>query len=236
MKLRIAVCDDEATETEFLTTLTREWSAEKVSAHISAFDSAEAFLFAYDADKSFDILLLDIQMKAMDGITLAKRLRTSGENMQIIFITGLSDFIAEGYEVSALHYLMKPVAKEKMFSVLDKAAALLIQAEETVLMDTEDGQVKLPVREILVAEAFAHTTNIHTKSGIVPAKLSIGELEDRLGSDFFRCHRSYIVGLRHVRQIAKAEVILDSGQRIPLSRRRYGAINQAFIKYYKGAE
>lgn len=76
-------------------------------------DSAEKFLFHYADDKAWDILLLDIEMGAMDGVTMAKRVRQDNEAVQIVFITGYSDYIAEGYEVAALHYLMKPVNKDR---------------------------------------------------------------------------------------------------------------------------
>ncbi len=68
-----------------------------------------------------DILLLDIEMGAMDGVTLAKTLRKENDTLQIVFLTGYSDYISEGYEVAALHYLLKPVQKEKLFSVLYRA-------------------------------------------------------------------------------------------------------------------
>lgn len=237
MKLHIAVCDDETTETEYLTKLTREWAAlRKISAAVSSFDSAEAFLFAYDADGPVDILLLDIQMKRLDGVTLAKRLRAGGGQMQILFITGLPDFIAEGYEVSALHYLMKPVGAEKLFAVLDKARGLLGQAEDSILLETANGPLRLFHRDIQYAEAFAHTTVIQTATVSIEARVSIGGLEAGLGDAFVRCHRSYLAGLRHIRQITKTEVIMDNGNVVPLSRRRYDAANKAFIRFYKGTE
>ncbi|MCL2222003.1 MAG: LytTR family DNA-binding domain-containing protein [Oscillospiraceae bacterium] len=236
MKVHLAICEDEITESEHLVSLVCEWArSAKISAEVSSYDSAEAFLFAYDADKSVDILLLDIQMKQIDGMALAKHLRQDGGEMQIVFITGLPDFVAAGYEVSALHYLMKPVCKEKLFTVLDKAAVLLNKTEETILVETENGQTKLFCRDIEYAEAFAHTTIIHAGRGeasALKAHISISELESKLGDAFLRCHRSYVVGLRHIRQITKTGVFMDSGAVVPLSRRRYNEINRAFIDYY----
>ena len=233
MKVHLAICEDEITESEHLIRLVREWArSAKIRVEVSSYDSAEAFLFAYDADKTVDILLLDIQMKQLDGMTLAKQLRHDGYEMQIVFITGMPDFVAAGYEVSALHYLMKPICKEKLFAVLDKAMQLLNKTEETILVETENGQMKLFRRDIEYAEAFAHTTCIHTPSGNLNVRISIGELEALLGETFFRCHRSYIVGLRHIRQITKTDVVMDSSAAVPLSRRRYDAINRAFIDYY----
>ena len=233
MKICVAICEDEKAESEHFTNLVREWARfAKVSAEVSSYDSAEAFLFAYTANKSVDILLLDIQMKQLDGVTLARQLRGGGGQMQIVFITGMPDFIAAGYEVSALHYLMKPVCKEKLFAVLDKAVQLLNKTEETILLETESGQVRLFHRDIEYVEAFAHSVSIRMSENSVEARISIGDLEAKLGVAFFRCHRSYLVGLRHVQQITKTGVVMDSGEVVPLSRRRYEAVSRAFIDYY----
>ena len=122
MQYHIAICDDEQVERKYLSQLAAQWAAGRcLYSQIDAFESAEQFLFAYREDISYDILLLDIQMKGLDGVTLAKEIRKTDTHVQIVFITGLPDFIAEGYEVSALHYLMKPIQPEKLWSVLDKA-------------------------------------------------------------------------------------------------------------------
>lgn len=237
MKLHIAICDDEKTETEYLLGLVQDWAASReISITVVTFDSAEAFLFAFDADKSCDILLLDIQMKRLDGVTLAKQLRASGEQLQIMFITGLPDFIAEGYEVSALHYLMKPVQAEKLEAVLDKAIGMIGRKDASVIIETINGPIRLFLRDIQYAEAFAHTTVVHTATGVCEARLSISELESLLDNEFCRVHRSYLVGLQYIRQITKTDIVMDNGKHIPLSRRRYNAVNRAFIEYYKGAK
>ena len=111
MACRIAICDDRAEDAGFVRDLLDTWAAERdTPIQVEVFSSAEGFLFRYAEDKAFDILLLDIEMGAMDGVTMAKRVRKDNEAIQIIFITGYSDYIAEGYEVAALHYLMKPVS------------------------------------------------------------------------------------------------------------------------------
>lgn len=109
MNIKIAVCDDEKTETSYLKSLVYKWAKNNnIAASVSTFESAESFLFNYVDDKTFNILLLDIQMKGLNGIYLAKRIRKGSENggfsnetMQIIFITGFPDYMAEGYDVSA---------------------------------------------------------------------------------------------------------------------------------------
>ena len=127
---KIAICDDLATDRKYLSSLCEIWGRHN-SYHIqiSEFTSAENFLFNYAEKKDFDILLLDIEMGAMDGVTMARKLRQDNQTVQIIFITGYSDYISDGYEVDALHYLMKPLQEEKLFTVLDRAVTKLIKSE-----------------------------------------------------------------------------------------------------------
>ena len=234
MRIKLAICDDEQSETEYITRLVQSWAAKSaLTADVYTFDSSEAFLFTYDADKSFDILLLDIQMKQMDGVELAKELRADGAQMQIVFITGFPDFIAEGYDVSALHYLMKPVSEEKLMEVLDKAVELLSAKKTSLLLKTQHGKVRVFCDDITYVEAFAHNVVVHTISEAIEVKESISALETALATNFCRVHRSYIVGLRHIRQISKTAVTLDDGTEIPLSRRRYDTLNKAFIDYHR---
>ena len=117
-----AICDDNAADLNDLSNLLSLWAADRgITVTIDRFPSAESFLFHYVEVKNYDLLLLDIEMGAMDGVTMAKRIRKDDESVQIVFITGYSDYIAEGYDVAALHYLMKPVNRDKLFSVLDRA-------------------------------------------------------------------------------------------------------------------
>lgn len=239
MTYHIAVCDDEQAELSYLSSIVSDWA--KQSGNIAAlltFESAEAFLFEYAEAKEIDILLLDIEMGAMNGVELAKKIRGENETVQIIFITGMPDFIAEGYEVSALHYLMKPVQKEKLFAVLDKAVKNLGKKEQAIVVTAGTEAVRIPVGNIAGVEAFAHSSVIWTTQGKVEVNLSISELEKTLGEQsgagFIRCHRSYIVGLKYIKSISKTEITLDTNERIPLARSKYQAVNQAFIRYFRG--
>ena len=111
MKYKIAICDDEQNQIEYITSIVASWSAhEGHSCEIRTFASAEAFLFEYEEDKAYDILLLDVEMKNMNGIELAKRIRKDNNRAEIIFITSHFEFVSEGYEVDALHYLIEPVS------------------------------------------------------------------------------------------------------------------------------
>ena len=235
MSWNIAICDDEQVEIQYLQKIVLDWAhTGHHNISINLFPSSEAFLFNHENDKNFDILLLDIQMGDMDGVELAKLLRNSDKLVQIIFITGFPDFIAEGYEVSALHYLMKPVKEEKLFEVLDKAVSRLQKDEKSLFCNVDGENIRISLGDILYCENFGHNVNIAVKEMVLETKMSFAELEKQLDDTFICCHRSYIVGIRHVKSITKTDVILENAKAIPLSRRLYHETNQAFIKYFKG--
>ena len=235
MDYRVAICDDCAVDVEQLSFFVRKWAkSANVEVAINTFPSSEAFLFHYAENPSYGILLLDIEMGDMNGIDLAKRIRAENEVVQIIFITGFPDFLADGYDVSALHYLMKPIREEKLFPILDKAIKNCSKAERSFLFNLDGESIRISAGSILYAEAFAHKTAIYTVDRSFELYMSISEVDLLLGDGFIRCHRSYVVGLKFIRGISKTEVTLDNGVTIPVSRSHYSAVNQAFIRYFKG--
>jgi DNA-binding LytR/AlgR family response regulator len=218
-----------------LTGLVRKWAAPRDGAvSILEYESAESFLFAREDEKPADILFLDIQMKKMDGVALAKKLRADGGAMQIVFITGYPDHIAEGYDVSALHYLLKPVREDKPFEVLDRAVSKIGAEEPALFAGSEGAVIRIFQKDILYIEAFWPVVKIVTVTDSFEVKANISEMEGQLDpAAFVRCHRSYIAGLRHVKRLTRAGLILDGDTEIPLSRRLYHAAHQAFFSFYK---
>ena len=235
MAYRIAIVDDNQVDAEYVQSSLEAWAQERqAGVQVQRFASAENFLFHYADDKDWDILLLDIEMGAMDGVTLAKRIRQDNEAVQIVFITGFGDYISEGYEVSALHYLMKPVKQDKLFAVLDRAVAAIRKTERVVLLPVDGEMLRLPVGQVQYVEAFSHTVAVTTEADTIQVKMPISEIEKLLGEGFVRCHRSYLVGLKHIARLSKTEVILDNGKALPLSRSAAAAVHKAFISYYTG--
>ncbi len=231
----IAICDDEGSQIIYLSALVRKWSdARGVAVRISDYDSAERFLFSYEEDKSASILLLDIQMKSMDGVALARKIRQDNDSVQIIFITGYSDYMAEGYDVSALHYLMKPLKEEKLFEVLDRAVKINSKKGKTIYLSIDGENIRVPTDEVQYIEAFDHLLEITSTKAKHRVKMPLYELEKQLTDDFIRCHRGCIVNLERVKKITRTELTLDSGKVLPLSRRLYTEVNRAMLKYISG--
>lgn len=238
MNIKICICDDSSEERAALNALVREWSRQSgTDVSVSEFPAAEAFWFEYE-DLAPDILLLDIEMPGMNGVELAKRLRKVNKLIQIIFITGYSEYIAEGYEVAALHYLLKPLRKEKFFAVFDKFNKMRLRRtqEEKLLFRTEEGPLSLPASKIWYIEAMAHQCTLYTEDASHVLCSSIGEMIKQLSNkqEFVRCHRSYLVNVRHISAIVKPELVLDDGRRIPVSRSAEKAVGKLFIEFYKG--
>lgn len=229
MNYKIAICDDSDADRQFIAGLVSSWGISTGhTVQISTFSSAENFLFHYAGKSDYDILLLDIEMGEMDGVTMAKKLRRDNDTVQIIFITGYSDYILEGYEVAALHYLMKPVSEDKLFSVLDRAAEKLAKNEKVLNLKIGGEMVRIPIYQIRYADVFGNYVTIHAADDLT-VKMTLGELEKELDNRFFRVGRSVVVNLTQIGRVTKAEIRLNDGAVIPLPRGAYEGVNRAII-------
>jgi DNA-binding LytR/AlgR family response regulator len=229
MKYKIAICDDSDADRQYISNMVNRWAAGAgYGVQIDPFGSAEQFLFHYAEESDYEILLLDIEMGEMDGVTMAKQLRKHNDTVQIIFITGYSDYISEGYEVAALHYLMKPVKEEKLCSVLDRAAEKLAKNERVLTFEVSGEMVRIPIYQIRYADVLGNYVTIHAQSDTT-VKMTLADLEKQLDERFYRVGRSAIVNLTQISRVTKTEIKLSDGTAIPLPRGAYDGVNRAII-------
>lgn len=229
VRYKIAICDDLESDRDYLKDLLNKWANDYSHLlNVYTFSSAESFLFHYEETKDYDILLLDIEMGLMDGVSMAKKIRQDNDVVQIIFITGYSDYIAEGYEVNALHYLMKPVKEEKLFSVLERAIEKINKNDVVLNMDSANGMVRVPIYQIRFVEVFGNYVTIHANDEVV-VKMTLNEIEKLLDERFYRVGRSVIVNLNEVSRVTKTEIKLLDGTSIHLPRGAYDGVNRAII-------
>lgn len=230
MKYLFAVCDDRPEDSRLLAQLCARWAHQAgAEVELEVFPSAEAFLFRYEERQDFDVLLLDVEMTGMDGVTLAKAVRRDNDSVQIIFVTGYSDYIAQGYEVSALHYLMKPVNEEKFFAVLTRAVDRLARNEPALTLTLPGETLRVPLPEIRYLDVRQNYVTVHAREDYT-LKRPLGELEDALDRRFYRVGRSCIVNLTWIRRVSRTEAELTTGEAIPLPRGQYEKLNQAIIR------
>lgn len=231
MKLNVAICDDNHMDLEYISHLLEKWGEKNaVTIQSSFFTSGENFLFHYAENKNYDILLLDIEMGHIDGVTLAKTIRKENTTVQIIFISGYSEYIAEGYEVQALHYLMKPLNEEKFFHVLDRAAEKRVLNQRCLNLMHGGEMYRIPLHEIKYIDVWDNYTTVHAKIDLTMKK-PLREFEELLDQKFFKIGRSCIVNLDCISKVTKTSVYLSDGTVLPLPRGAYEAVNRAIISY-----
>lgn len=235
--MKIAVIEDEQVHCDLLSSYINAWGKENnIKLNLCHYVSAESFLFVWDCEKDFDVLFVDIQMSGMSGMDMARRIRQSDEKIVIIFTTGISDYIEEGYDVAAMHYLLKPIREEKVKECLNKALTKR-ENRKYILVHTDEDIIKLPYDDINYIEAMGHGCIVGLKSekdSHIIIKESISEMEKQVDENkYVKCHRSYICGIVNIHHIDKTSVYFDNGDSVPVSRRMYDKVNQAFIRYFK---
>lgn len=237
--MRIAYCEDEPAQAALVRDMVMQWAEScKITAEVILYESAEEFLFKNETFL-YDVVFLDIAMRQMNGVELARAIRQKDKNLPIAFLTADRTFAIEGYEVHAVRYLLKPVTAEKLGSLLDE----LLEAAEKDMQDTvcitvgEKGAVrKISESSICYIEVLGHYTQLHLKdSSAVRIKESLAAVAAMLHQRelFVKCHRSFVVNLSCVEKISRAECMLSDGTRLPVSRSSYQDLNERFIRYYR---
>ena len=177
-------------------------------------------------------------MSRISGIELAKKIRKTKNDAVIIFITGIPDYMQEGYDVEALHYLLKPVKKEKLFECLDRALKKQDKVkEENFVFSCEGRLTTLRQSEIVFIESILHNLKIKTLKSEYITRMNLSEAEEKLNSKLFvKTHRAFIANLMHIRQLQKDKAVLADNTLIPISRREYKNVNTLFIDFFTQGE
>lgn len=232
--MNFVICEDNAQESKWLQERVVQWGRrERIPVQVTAYSSAEGFWFSYEDGIEMDALLLDIQMPGENGIELARRLRERQDVTPVLFITGMDDYMAEGYDVQAVHYLLKPVQEEKLVKCLEQVRRMQEKEEPSLLLQPGEGTVRLWQKDILKVEIFAHTCIFTTRSKDYTVAGSLRKVKEQLYPLWFvHSHRSIIINLLHVESITHTKVFLTDGHEAAVSRRLYKGLNQAFIDFF----
>lgn len=232
---RVALCEDEAVERDQIAGLCRDiFSALGVQAEVVPFSSADDLRRTVEAGRTaFDLYLLDIQMEGTTGLELAQWLYDQGVRDRVIFITGNPEYALAGYEAHPLHYLLKPVSRERLEAALGRA--LEKHGAQAVLFQRGGQAVPLLVEEIRYLESLNHGVVVHLGDGEQAFSVPLTEAERLLPAGIFRrCHRSYLVNLTWVERATHAGVLLKDGERLPMSRTFYTEFQNAIVHRLNG--
>lgn len=232
--ISVAIVEDNLTESDNLRSCLMRYGEEVgVEVKVALFSRGFDFLDGYKA--IYDVVFLDIEMPDLDGMTVAKKLRTFDDSVFIIFVTKIAKYAIRGYEVDALDYFLKPARyhdiKMRMEFVHRNKKAL----EYSLAIPFQGGMRRLSVSEIIYVESEGHNITFHTENGNYIYKgTTLKQLEDDLiAHGFFRCNSCYIVNLQYCTSVIEFRVMVGK-EELQISRSRKKEFMQALLKSIGG--
>ena len=234
--MKIAVCDDDKAAREHIVSLIKE---QIQCAEIVIFGSGEEML---KVQGDFDISFLDVEMKELSGMDVAKHIRQEQEEKGsarsiIIFVTGHAKYMNEAFDVSAFHYLLKPIKEEKFRIVFERALKELSAAEERtkryILVKNSGTKQKVYIKDIYYIESANKKVIFHTKAGTLESYGKMEELERITGGGFYRCHRCYLVNMEKIASYNSDTIKVINGDELILAQKKYNDFIRQYMKYAK---
>lgn len=236
----IAVCDDQAGELSAIDAFVHAWETERnTPVRRRLFQSAMELVEAARRER-FTLYLLDILMPAVNGMDAAHEIRTFDCSADIVFLTSSPEFAWESYRVQALDYLLKPVDRGLLFSLLDRLYRREQRPQEALILKTRTTILRIPFSEISFVEVIGKRLYFNmADGGVREVAGSLKDYEAQLLSrpEFMRVHRSYIVNMLHTSEVSSNHVRTLSGKDLPVSRLLYPQIQEDYIKLlFEGGE
>lgn len=234
--IRIAVVEDEQIYrnqiTEYLQRYEKE-SKEKLQVHV--YRDGDDILETYRAQ--FDIILMDIQMKFVDGMTAAEEIRRQDAEVILIFITNMTQYAIQGYQVDAMDYVLKPVSYFSFSQKLSKAIEKLQKRRSRhITVQVKGGVQRIAAADIYYVESQGHTLYYHTKNGTVVSSGTMKSAEEMLGAAHFsRGNKGYLINLEHVEGV-KDKCAQVNGEQLLLSRQGMKKFMQDLTRYWGETE
>lgn len=196
----------------------------------ASFEDGDGIISGYQAQ--YDVILMDIQMRFVDGMTAARIVRELDDQVLIIFLTSLAAYAVKGYEVDALDYLVKPVSYPAFAKSMERAMVRLRRrVKRYVLISGKGGTQRIDCAKIYYIEANDHNLRYHTADGELTATGTMKEVEDNLADSwFFRCGKGLLVNLEHVDGISERDAVIH-GKTVQVSRSKRKEFLVAFNRY-----
>lgn len=229
--VRIALVEDDAGYRRELTEYLDRFARES-GAHFSVSTFSDGAEIAEGYTANYDIILMDIAMSFMDGMTAAEAIRRVDDEVVIIFLTNMPQYAMKGYSVGALDYVLKPVSYFAFSQRIQRALNRMERrAQKYISIPFKGGMRKLAISQIAYVEVRDHDLTYHTAGESLPAKGTLSEAEALLGSEsFFRCNKCYLVNLEYVDRVDNTSILIG-GDRIQVSRARKKALMDALNNY-----
>lgn len=233
---QVYLCDDSATLLEsYGRTLTEIAKRNALEVGISTFLNGEALLFRYeDAAEKPDVIFLDILMGGENGVQTARELRAQGCRAELIFLTSTPDYVFDAFDVSASNYLLKDISPRRLEEVFLRACAAVEHREKDVF-SCENGAVRrnIPVSSISCFEVVNRLVTVYCGGETFQFYSSLEDVEARLdNADFLRVHRSFLVHLPCVKEFSRTNLVLSSGQVVPVGVTYAKKVKETINRYF----
>ena len=232
--IRIAVVEDDAGYAHQLTEYLHRYEKEQGQAvEIISFSDGDELVEGYKP--RFDIILMDVEMPFLDGMTAAKLIRQSDPEVVIIFITNMAQYAIQGYAVDALDYVLKPISYFAFSQRLDRAIGRMRKRKTHYFtIPAKGGAQKLDISRLYYVESQGHSLLFHTAAGVICSSGTMQDMEEKLSSfHFFRGNKGYLINLEHVDRVSEGYAVVH-GERLMLSRSRKNAFLEALTNYVGG--
>lgn len=234
--MRIALCEDNEQERVYYANLIRNSMPPEIKAELIEYESGEHLWFDIEDVEPYDLLFLDIHMDGTDGYSVAETLKKKQYHCDIIFLTEDKDKVWEAFEVEAMHYLVKSMTSEERFTQMFHWALqkIMTKRKQYILLSCAGEMRKISIASIQYFEVLRNLIIVHYhEDQRFEFYSTLGKIENiLLGKDFVRIHRSYLVALSSIESVQPAEVILINGKRLPVSRKKYAEIREAFLQHH----
>lgn len=232
--MRIAIVDDLAKERASLhLQLGQILNFRSVCAEILEYESGEAFLAA-EKEQRFTAAFLDIYMDGMSGMDAARELRKMDTDCMLVFTTTSTDHALEGFQVRAMHYLVKPFSAEELERLTDEMLARMPYPDKCMVLKVGGSDIRLGFHNIIYAEHFAHMINVHTTAGkTISTRQTFKTFTEKLKEEpsFFICGRGVIVNLEHASDFENEAFCMEDGSRIYVNKELLKSARQAFMEF-----
>lgn len=233
----IWICEDDKAERAHLNACCERYAREQgIDIAVQTFADGEALLQSPRATEA-DVLLLDIYLGGIDGLEVAGALRARGFAAPIVLVTHSREHYAQGYEVEALHYLVKPVAYEAFEEAMRRVRKHAGADSRVIRVPVGRDSMEVPVSSILYAEVAGHETRLHTRQGIFRIRQPLSALEEALwDAPFLRCYRSYLVNMAYIARMEEDGFLMHNGKKLPIARDIRPDIRRRYMAYLFAAE
>ncbi|WP_022868375.1 LytR/AlgR family response regulator transcription factor [Schaalia vaccimaxillae] len=233
--IRIAIVEDEPVSRKLLLDYLARYEKEhSVSFEVSTFEDGSTITRTYRP--RYDIILMDIQMKYMDGMSAAKHIRSIDDQVVLIFITSSPQFAIKGYEVDAISYLLKPLPWFAFEQELMRSINTVRKRQNSsLLLQTGNEVIRLDIDDVTYIESIKHRLDVHTRDHVYSIVGTLKDMDAKLAEhDFFRSNSCYLVNLAHVQQIQDQSCFLTGNVELRISRPRKKPFLTALTQYAGG--